>query len=145
FFEWKTSKDGKKQPYFIYFKQQDQQPDEKEESAEGNNTTRLLTMAGVFDCWKPNGTDGTKDDESLYSYSIITVNASSTFNWLHHRMPAILDGDEAVRMWLDYDNVPYNKALKLVKSVTDCLDWHAVTPKMNNSRYQEPDCTKPLL
>lgn len=42
----------------------------------------------------------------LYTYSIVTVAASKTLEWMHDRMPALLDGDEAVDMWLDSVNVP---------------------------------------
>lgn len=91
FFEWETLKGGKKQPYFIYFKD-DGKLEAKEEdtsacedvkckeegvampqidteeqqtvsmatvkkedasSQSGSGTKRLLTMAGLFDHWKP--------------------------------------------------------------------------------------------
>ncbi|XP_031561879.1 abasic site processing protein HMCES-like isoform X2 [Actinia tenebrosa] len=144
FFEWKSENAGKKQPYFIYFKKEDQKPISSDQDVPREDNKRLLTMAGVFDCWKPQGVSDADDDNLVYSYAIITVDASSSLNWLHHRMPAILDGDEAVQQWLDYGSIPYTKAINLLKSVTDCLEWHPVTTQMNNSRYKEPDCIKPL-
>ena len=80
FYEWKTSKDGKKQPYFIYFKQDKPLTDlhiaassssdaietesgEQDETFEKDEEVtdpeqewtghRLLTMAGLFDIWRP--------------------------------------------------------------------------------------------
>lgn len=41
---------------------------------------KLLTMAGLFDCWTPPG-----GGEPLYSYSVITVNASPNLQSIHHR------------------------------------------------------------
>ncbi|EDO43270.1 predicted protein, partial [Nematostella vectensis] len=144
FYEWKTGKDGKKQPYFIYFKSSFDMKQENAEipcDTETSKPRRLLTMAGLFDCWK--SPDSSGDSETLYSYSIITMDSSESIKWLHHRMPAILDGDEAVKQWLEYDNVPYTQALKCLKSV-NCLDWHPVSTAMNNSRHNGPDCIAPI-
>lgn len=41
---------------------------------------KLLTMAGVFDCWTPPG-----GEEPLYTYSVITVNASDNLKGIHDR------------------------------------------------------------
>lgn len=41
---------------------------------------RLLTMAGLFDCWTPPG-----GGEPLYTYTIITVEASRAMDWVHDR------------------------------------------------------------
>ena len=71
FFEWFRGR-GKKQPYFIYFRDNfpteemeevskkreggDQQEEEKVEAEQSNvwthPTGRMLTMAGLFDVWK---------------------------------------------------------------------------------------------
>lgn len=62
-------------PFSFQFSKPDVE-DEKEDSKEG----RLLTMAGIFDCWEPlNG------GETLYSYSIITVDASKGVSSIHNR------------------------------------------------------------
>ena len=77
FFEWETLKGGKKQPYYIYFKDDGKWEAKEEEtsscedakrkvgevamsikkedgsSQSGSGTKRLLTMAGLFDHWKP--------------------------------------------------------------------------------------------
>lgn len=41
---------------------------------------RLLTMAGIFDCWEPPA-----GGEALYTYTIITVDASKDLSFIHHR------------------------------------------------------------
>ncbi|PIO15327.1 hypothetical protein AB205_0112250 [Aquarana catesbeiana] len=51
-----------------------------EKGSTHGNGSRLLTMAGLFDCWEPpNG------GEPLYSYTVITVDASKAMNWIHDR------------------------------------------------------------
>lgn len=37
-------------------------------------------MAGIFDCWEP-----PSGGETLYTYTIITVDASKDVSFIHHR------------------------------------------------------------
>jgi len=138
FYEWKRGPKAK-QPYLIYFPQD--KPikwDHPEEENGGQEWTgrRLLTMAGIFEINRTG-------DHPLYTYSIITVPASKNLEWMHDRMPALLDGDEAVDKWLDSENVPLEQALKLLKPV-DEVSYHAVTVSMGNVRNQGPECILPL-
>ncbi|KAI5607108.1 embryonic stem cell-specific 5-hydroxymethylcytosine-binding protein [Silurus asotus] len=153
FYEWRRQQKDK-QPFFIYFpqNQRDQQDgeDEKkmkneerseceEKAADGEWTGwRLLTMAGLFDCWTPPG-----GGEVLYTYTVITVNASPNLQSIHDRMPAILDGEEEVRRWLDFGEVRSLEALKLLQSKS-CLTFHPVSSIVNNSRNNSPECLQPL-
>uniref|UniRef100_A0ACB8EHN7 Uncharacterized protein n=1 Tax=Sphaerodactylus townsendi TaxID=933632 RepID=A0ACB8EHN7_9SAUR len=138
YYEWQQ-RNGQKQPYFIYFPQTVQgmfnKSDIEDEDPKGQ---RLLTMAGIFDCWiSPNG------GETLYSYTIITVEASKSVSSIHHRMPAILDGDEAVEKWLDSAEIPTQEALKLIHPIEN-LAFHPVSTVVNNSRNNTPECIIPI-
>ncbi|XP_054834669.1 abasic site processing protein HMCES [Eublepharis macularius] len=138
YYEWQQ-RNGQKQPYFIYFPQTVQEMFNKtgieDEEPKGQ---RLLTMAGIFDCWEPpNG------GEALYSYTIITVNASESVSFIHNRMPAILDGEEAVGKWLDFAEIPTQEALKLIHP-TQNLAFHPVSSIVNNSRNNTPECIVPI-
>nr|XP_020448338.1 embryonic stem cell-specific 5-hydroxymethylcytosine-binding protein [Monopterus albus] len=162
FYEWKRQEKNK-QPFFIYFLQtqglrQDKTKDHNTEildtgcppkkaspglAKEGKAPRewtgwRLLTMAGLFDCWNP--PDG---GEPLYTYSIITVNASPNLQSIHDRMPAILDGQEEVRKWLDYGEVNSLDALKLLQS-KNILAFHPVSSLVNNPRNSSPECLQPV-
>uniref|UniRef100_A0A452J723 Abasic site processing protein HMCES n=1 Tax=Gopherus agassizii TaxID=38772 RepID=A0A452J723_9SAUR len=99
---------------------------------------RLLTMAGIFDCWEP--PDG---GDALYTYTIITVDASKGLSAIHNRMPAILDGDEAIRKWLDFTEVSTQEALRLIHS-TENIAFHPVSTIVNNSRNNTPECLVPI-
>ncbi|KAH0630156.1 hypothetical protein JD844_012832 [Phrynosoma platyrhinos] len=141
YYEWQQ-RNGQKQPYFIYFPQNEQEtfskPDVKDEDDDLKDNRRLLTMAGIFDCWEPlNG------GEVLYSYTIITVDASNAVRSIHNRMPAILDGDDAVRKWLDFAEIPTQEALKLIYSIEN-LAFHPVATIVNNSRNNTPECIVPI-
>ncbi|XP_077581685.1 abasic site processing protein HMCES [Stigmatopora nigra] len=140
FYEWKR-KDKEKQPFFIYFPQTSntcvkQEPEE--ESSDDWTGWKLLTMAGVFDCWTP-----PSGGEPLYTYTVITVNASPNLQGIHDRMPAVLAGEEQVRRWLDFGEVKSSDALKLLQS-EDTLTYHPVSSLVNNSRNNTPECLQPV-
>ena len=140
FYEWQEVKGGgPKQPYFIYFKENVKHEKNSEVKRDETMPARpLLTMAGIFDVLQSQS-----EEEPLYSYSVITLEAKAPFNTIHHRVPAILKDEEAVRQWLDCDEVKYDQALKLL-SPDDCLDWHPVSKAVNSSKYKEPDCVKEI-
>ncbi|XP_075870544.1 abasic site processing protein HMCES [Nelusetta ayraudi] len=164
FYEWQKQ-EKVKQPFFIYFPQTEGPSQGKvedlDEPALGKKKTsgathpakmtssvltgkekwtgwKLLTMAGLFDCWTP--PDG---GEPLYSYSVITVNASPNLQSIHHRMPAILQGEEEVRKWLDFGEVKSTEALQLLQP-KDILTFHPVSSVVNNTRNNVPECLQPV-
>uniref|UniRef100_A0A2K5NCE4 Abasic site processing protein HMCES n=1 Tax=Cercocebus atys TaxID=9531 RepID=A0A2K5NCE4_CERAT len=99
---------------------------------------RLLTMAGIFDCWEP-----PEGGDVLYFFFFFTVDSCKGLSDIHHRMPAILDGEEAVSKWLDFGEVSTQEALKLIHS-TENITFHAVSSVVNNSRNNTPECLAPV-
>ncbi|XP_059799952.1 abasic site processing protein HMCES isoform X2 [Hypanus sabinus] len=134
FFEWQKQP-GEKQPYFIHFPQTCEKEEVDGEEWKGR---RLLTMAGLFDCWKP-----PSGGEELYTHTIITVSASKAMSWVHERMPAILDGEDAVRRWLDYGEISVMEAIKLIHP-TECIALYPVSTLVNNSKNDNIECIKPI-
>lgn len=59
------------------------------------------------------------------------------------RMPAILDGEEAVSKWLDFGEVPAQEALKLIRP-TENIAFHRVSSVVNSSWNNAPECVLPL-
>lgn len=58
-------------------------------------------------------------------------------------MPAILDGDEAIRKWLDFAEVPTQEAVKLIQPVENIV-FHPVSTFVNNIRNNTPECVAPI-
>ncbi|XP_065543597.1 abasic site processing protein HMCES isoform X1 [Lathamus discolor] len=138
FYEWQQQSGGK-QPYFIHFPQtKDAAAEEEEEGDEEWKGWRLLTMAGIFDCWEPPA-----GGEALYTYTIITVDASKDLSFIHHRMPAILDGDDAITQWLDFAEVPTQEAVKLIQPIENIV-FHPVSTFVNSIRNNTPECLAPI-
>lgn len=56
---------------------------------------------------------GLDDDQKLYTYTIITTSSNKQLNFLHDRMPVILDqGSDALRVWLDPSRHEWSKELQ---------------------------------
>ncbi|XP_063486311.1 abasic site processing protein HMCES isoform X3 [Symphalangus syndactylus] len=146
FYEWQRCQGtNQRQPYFIYFPQIKTEKsgsigaaDSPENWEKVWDNWRLLTMAGIFDCWEP-----PEGGDILYSYTIITVDSCKGLSDIHHRMPAILDGEEAISKWLDFGEVSTQEALKLIHP-TENITFHAVSSVVNNSRNNTPECLAPV-
>ena len=70
FYEWSSKKRVEKIPHFVHLK---------------DKSDKLLLMAGLYDKCNLSSEEGT-----LYSIAIITVAASDSISWLHHRMPVYI-------------------------------------------------------
>lgn len=146
FYEWQRYRcTHQRQPFFIYFPQVKTEKSgsmgasySSEDWEQAWDNWRLLTMAGIFDCWEP-----PEGGDPLYSYTIITVDSCQGLNDIHSRMPAILDGDEAVSKWLDFGEVSTEEALKLIHP-TENITFHPVSSVVSNSRNNTPECLAPL-
>jgi len=97
----------------------------------------MVRMAGLFD------RQVSEQHGELYTYTVITVAASKSFSWLHHRMPAILESEGAVEKWLDVDSVKGSEAMKLLVP-TDCLSWYPVSSHVNSVRNDTAQCIKKI-
>lgn len=60
-----------------------------------------------------------------------------------YRMPAVLDGEEEVRKWLDFGEVKGLDAVKLLQS-RDTLTFHPVSTLVNNTRNNNSECLQPV-
>ena len=126
FYEFKTLSNKQKQPYYITTK----------------NESEPLMLAGIYDEWRPKEGVQRNDEESLTSYSILTMEACNSISWLHHRMPVLLSR-EAAAVWLDVENVSAEEAKSFIWK--NCKEpkfiTRAVTNKINKATYQKPDCS----
>ena len=103
FYEWR--KEGSiKQPYFIH------KPED------------LLVFAGLWEQW---------DDK--VSFTILTTPAQGEIARLHHRMPVMLNKEDA-KIWLGKGTA--QEGILLPSAICESLDIHAVGTQVNSSKAE---------
>jgi len=139
FYEWQTVnsklKSSERPVYYIYM------PQRLDVKIENNSTwkcddVKLMYLAGLFDVWND------EEGDSIFSYTVLTYESDKHLSWLHHRTPAILETEEQVSDWLNFEKVPAHLSLKVIKHPTTIV-WHQVSNYVNNSRNKSELCNKP--
>jgi len=141
FYEWQTTnpkaKSTERSVYFVHMPQDDSIKIEDKSSWTSCEDVKLMYIAGLFDVWDD------KNGDSIYSFTIITYESDKFFNWLHHRTPAILETEEQICNWLDYEHVSANEALKMIRQPKITM-WYQVSSYVNSTRNKLDQCNKPL-
>ncbi|KAF2812445.1 DUF159-domain-containing protein [Mytilinidion resinicola] len=125
FYEWLKKNNGKERiPHFV--KRKDGQ---------------LMCLAGLWDCVKYEDSE-----EKLYSYTIITTDSNKQLNFLHDRMPVILDnGSDAIRTWLDPARTEWSKDLQsLLKPYSGELECYPVSKDVGKVGNNSPQFVVPI-
>ena len=141
YFEWTRDK----QPHFFYHPQtSDINYKTRENWSELNfvgedgrwKGPKIMTLPVIFDV-----NHHVSRDSTYYSFSIITTEAHDQLQWIHDRMPAILDNDEDRNKWLNYQDVGVDEAIKLVSNpYAGKLEYHVVPDQVGNPRYTSINC-----
>ncbi|AJS78157.1 BDH_1b_G0041920.mRNA.1.CDS.1 [Saccharomyces cerevisiae] len=123
YFEWKTV-GKKKTPYFI-----------------SRRDGRLMFVAGMYDY---------VEKEDLYTFTIITAQGPRELEWLHERMPCVLEpGTESWDAWMDVDKTTWSteELVKLLKPDYDesKLQFYQVTDDVGKTTNTGERLIKPLL
>ncbi|KAL6703653.1 hypothetical protein ACN47E_009427 [Coniothyrium glycines] len=125
FYEWLKKNNGKEKiPHFI--KRKDGQ---------------LMCFAGLWD-----SVQFEDASEKLYTYSIITTDSNQQLNFLHDRMPVILEnGSEAIRTWLDPNRTEWSKDLQsLLQPYKGELECYAVSKEVGKVGNNSPSFLIPI-
>ncbi len=117
FYEWKSRK-GNKIPTYFY------------------PTKDLFLFAGIWEVWTGKG------GEEIRSFSILTKSAVSPISEIHHRMPIVLNYEEA-ETWLGPTS--QGKEIRnLIKSFKGSkIASYEVSTLVNNPRNDFPECIEP--
>ena len=123
FYEWKVVEGQKrKQPMFIH--RVDGEP---------------LAFAGLWETWR--GPE--RNDEPLYTCTIITTSANETMAPVHNRMPVILPPDRWEE-WLDPDMQDIDELEKfLLPAPSSLLTLYPVSTGVNHVRNKGPELIIP--
>ena len=103
----------------------------------------LMAFAGLWERWRvPDGARlaGSlaeyRPGDAVETFTILTTEANATMRALHHRMPVILPR-EAFGAWLSGGEVALGPA------PDELLAMHAVDPRVNSPRHDDPECVRP--
>jgi putative SOS response-associated peptidase YedK len=116
FYEWQR-KDTKKQPLYIH-------------RADGHP----LALAGLWTTWHD-----PEQDEPITSHTVITCAPNQFMEYIHNRMPVVLDGD-GLDLWLDEETVRAADVVGVLQPCPDdLLTAYPVAPLVSNVRNQGPE------
>jgi putative SOS response-associated peptidase YedK len=125
FFEWKkeAAREGgrtRKTPYWIH------------------RPSRVpFAFAGLWERW------GKDEEDALYTFTILTTEASAPIRHIHSRMPAILSREAADR-WIDEEASREELLSLLIPYQGSELDAHPVSSVVNSPRNDTPVCIEPI-
>ena len=123
FFEWKVV-EGQKRKQPMYIHRVDGEP---------------LAFAGLWETWR--GTE--RDDEPLYTCTIITTSANETMAPVHNRMPVILPPDRWAQ-WLDPEMQDIDELEKfLLPAPPSLLTLYPISTAVNHVRNKGPELIVP--
>jgi putative SOS response-associated peptidase YedK len=121
FYEWQATKDGKV-PHLIKLKNE-----------------KIFSFAGIYD--ESKDTDG----NIIRSYSIITTEANTVMQKVHHRMPVILDREEEAR-WLDPDMVEPEQITQFLNPYDpDQMELFPISTLVNSPKNDVREILTPLI
>lgn len=85
-------------------------------------------------------------NERLYTYTIITTDSNKQLNFLHDRMPVILDnGSDAIRTWLDPNRTDWSQDLQsLLKPYEGELVCYPVSKDVGKVGNNSPSFLIPI-
>lgn len=133
FYEWRSTPDKKKQPYFIRPSSgpQNTTPDQSTEAAQAPG---LFAFAGLWEVWF------SQDGSEVQSCTIITTAANTIMQSLHHRMPVILEPQEYAG-WLDPDtDRPEILGKYLKQYASGKMEYYPVDREVNSPRNDSAAC-----
>ena len=127
YFEWKPHPYFKrKQPYFVYRKQQ-----EKEDDKSGQR--QPLLIAGLY----TKVSTGNSNSPDLHSFTMLTTKASKQIEWLHHRMPVCIWDIDLAKRWLTQPSEALKEQIDdAARLNNNGFAWHKVSPEVSNLKFQ---------
>ncbi|MFQ5940067.1 MAG: SOS response-associated peptidase, partial [Alphaproteobacteria bacterium] len=97
-----------------------------------------FAFAGLWERWQG------RDEAVIESFTIIVTEANELLRPIHERMPVILDPSD-YDLWLEGGPEAAPKARELLRPYpAEQMAAYAVSRRVNNPRYDDPECIAPL-
>ena len=117
FYEWTKDAEGTRYPWYIT--RRDGAP---------------LLFASIWQDWGEHG-------DKMRTCACVTTGANSAMSAIHHRMPVLLEPDQAA-LWLGEQGK--GAATLMTAAPEDTLQWHRVDRAVNSNRATGPELITPL-
>jgi putative SOS response-associated peptidase YedK len=121
FFEWLREGKGKHKSRPFFVRKTDRKP---------------FALAGLWERWV------SKDGEIIDSCAILTQPSRPPIDFIHDRMPVVLDPSEWPR-WLDRSLCDLKELAPLLQPRPAELIAYEVSPHVNDPRHDDPRCLEP--
>ncbi len=100
----------------------------------------IFALGGLWEYWKPKGGE---ESEAIVSCAILTTDANTLMQPIHHRMPVII-APESYAAWLD-PHTPAPALRDLMQpSPSEWLEAYPVSLKVNNPRSDDASVMEPV-
>jgi len=113
----------------------------------------LFCLAGLWETWTapeqatepelPGLELGQAEPETLRTFTVITTTPNRLAKRVHDRMPVIVHPDDYDR-WLSPESKTDDLRRLLQPFDAESMREHYVTPRMNNPRFEAPECVEPI-
>jgi putative SOS response-associated peptidase YedK len=101
---------------------------------------KLLSMAGLFNYWKPAASQG----RPMLTFTVVTTVPSQWMARIHNRMPVILQ-DNQIDTWLDLTvSDPHQLGELLRPPPEGFLDCYAVSRQINSVKFDDAEHAKQI-
>ncbi len=98
----------------------------------------IMAMAGIWSKYV------TKENNVIFSCSIVTTEANDMMKRIHHRMPVLLDQEER-KIWLAKDNHNVSQLKSIMTPyASNQMRMYPVTKLVNNVRIDSVECIEAL-
>ena len=96
-----------------------------------------FAIAGLWDEWRP------REGPALYTFTLLTTEASADVAPVHDRMPVILEPG-AEELWLDQGLEDVARLDEVLRPLpAGVLEAFAVSPRLNSPEYDDPSVQEP--
>lgn len=101
------------------------------------NNNGLFAFAGLWDKWQ-------KGNKTVFTCTVLTKDANTFMQDIHHRMPIILSEDEASE-WLETPFSTATEAKQYLESVDDVsMKSYSVSNYVNHAKHNDEKCIEAL-
>ncbi|KAL4077639.1 hypothetical protein J3A83DRAFT_1638288 [Scleroderma citrinum] len=108
-----------------------------------HSSDRVMLLAGLYEC-----TAEKDSSEPMYTFAIVTTDASKALSWLHDRQPVIISAMNDIMRWLDTSSHSWSSELASLlhpwKDTEEPLQCYQVPKEIGKVGAESPTFIEPV-